>query len=112
MSREREPLAVKNRSEQIVLDYNEVAADLIDVLRLHRRVFDPGVFEIVEPEVQLIAQLLADEFDAVCVWNSLNSDLGKGMLIGLLSESVQNYYTMLENRVEGDNDEEIDLNEN
>jgi hypothetical protein len=112
MSREREPLAVKSNSTPLVLDYNEVAATLIDVLRQHHRVMDPNTYEILEPELVLIAELLADEFSPVSVWNCMNSTLGQGILLGHLSESVQNYYTMLEERTAQDNDVEETDDEN
>lgn len=94
------------------LDYNEVAADLVDILRENHRVIDPAMFALLEPEQELIAFLLADEYQPELVWNLSNTTLGKGMLLGLLSESIAIYYAHLEAEANGitssdDDDDQI-----
>jgi hypothetical protein len=101
-------LVIRQKSENrpIHLDYSEVAAELVDQVREQYKIIDPGIFTLVEPEQELIAFLLADEYEAQLVWNCMNSTFGKGILIGLLVESIATYYAQLEAQANGNTDED------
>ena len=94
-------LAKVSKSDRVTLDMNEVAADLIEVVRKNYKVIDSSIYEVITAEPDLIAFLLNDEFPSNLVYNCLNSDFGKGILIGMLIEAISTYYAILENEVEG-----------
>lgn len=96
-------LSIAKKGDVLELDYNEVADILIDDIRKHKQTLDGGIYHLLEPERDLIAFLLSDEFSPEVTYNLLNSELGKGILLGMLLESIQVYYDQLEASNEDDN---------
>lgn len=94
-------LSKVKKADRVALDMHEVAADLTETVRNNYKVIDASIFELISAEPDLIAFLLNDEFPPHMVYNCLNSDFGKGILIGMLIEAISTYYAMLEQQVEG-----------
>ncbi len=107
MSKKHDSLSIKTRAEVQVVDVNEIAQKIVETVLEHRRVIDPTVVELIPCEQQLVADILADEFNADFIYNQTNSIFGLGILTGLVMEAIQNYYHQLELAEQGEIEEPV-----
>ena len=98
-------LSTRKKGEIIEMDYSEIAYSLVEELRANHAVIDPGVFHLLEPEQDLIAKLLADEYSVEVTYNLLNTSLGRGILLGMLCESIGVYYIQQDDAVRSDSED-------
>lgn len=107
-SKKFQSLSIRNATTDgpLHLDSYEIAGRLLETLRQHRKVMDPGMYELLINETDLLAFLIADEYSADSIWNMIGSIFGQGILLGLLAESVATYYAMLDAEANGNDDDD------
>jgi len=75
--------------KEISISSDEVVEALLQQIDLHRRIIDLQYVEYLEYYKDMLPGILNDVVDERFIYNTINSDFGKGLILGILSTELK-----------------------
>jgi hypothetical protein len=105
MSSDKKFKSLATTNEPIEMSISDIVDIIKDELQNNIKVLDRGTAEsILNADDDLLDMILAD-YDSQLLWNLINTQIGTGILIGLLIGSITQYFEDLK-RAENEDDED------
>lgn len=96
-------LSQLDKNTVLELDYYDVVDKILDAANNYKESSEAGINFLLEAEPEDLANFIALEYEPVFIYNSLNTEFGLGLLVGMISSDFD-IYRMTSNDEEGSGD--------